>query len=83
MESLATDFTPFTTKEASRCPGHWIAVCNYGQCGFHVTDMPASGHEEAKRIALDRHHKQKGYRPARARYICENPQIVVGRVPDE
>jgi predicted phage tail protein len=82
MESSVTDFTLFTTKEAERCPGEWIAICKDRECGFH-TCTPASGIEEAKRIALDRHHKQRGYRPARAKYICVNPQIVVGRVPDE
>lgn len=82
MESLATNFTLFTTKEAERCPGEWIAVCKDNGCGFQ-TRTPANGIEEAKRIAIDRHHKQKTYRPYKARYICDNPKVVVGRVPDE
>lgn len=62
--------TLFTTKEAEQCPGNWIAICKNG-CGFY-THMSASGVNEAKSIAFNRH-------PIK----CANPKIVVGRVPDE
>lgn len=63
----------FGEEEATHCPGEWIAVCYRPMCTFRAR-FPASGYEEARKIASGRHGQSGG--------DCNNPDILVGRVPD-
>jgi len=75
--------TLFTKKEAEHCPGNWIAICENEGCSFSTRRIPASGIEEAKKVALERHSRTSNPNNFEHSRYCSAPEIVVGRVPDE
>lgn len=79
----AISLTLFTSKEAERCPGNWIAVCGNSACNFCISRMPASGMAEAKKIAFERHERTSNPNNFQYSRHCSTPEILVGRVPDE
>ncbi|KKQ77978.1 MAG: hypothetical protein A3A96_04380 [Candidatus Zambryskibacteria bacterium RIFCSPLOWO2_01_FULL_39_39] len=83
MSDKAVSLTPFTSKEAEYCPGNWIAICGNQGCDFSTRTFPASGIEEAKKIALERHSRTSNPNDFQHSRHCYAPKIIAGRVPDE
>ncbi len=76
---------PVSDKVASSTNySDWIAICESSGCYFFTSRMVASGIEEAKKIALERHGRMNPnnflYKEC---HRCSSPSIIVGHVPDK
>ena len=63
--------------------GNWIAICGNSECTFSISKMSASGMADARKTALERHGYTSNPNDFQHSCHCSDPEIIVGRVPDE